>query len=173
VALKEVEGKRMRHLGRRLLALFSAASLALCLASMAAWALSRDGPMFFRAGGVRFSAQHGQLWVHWETPYRPAAPGSPSRFLARRRVALVSFIKTDVVVDGPSGTVRNVTSDLYVPLWLIAAASAPAPAAWALRRSLARRRRLPGHCPSCGYDLRASLGRCPECGAEHSAPNSD
>ena len=34
-------------------------------------------------------------------------------------------------------------------------------AAWARRR----RRSKPGHCPSCGYDLRATPERCPECGA--------
>jgi hypothetical protein len=27
-----------------------------------------------------------------------------------------------------------------------------------------RRRPSPGHCPACGYDLRASPDRCPECG---------
>lgn len=28
----------------------------------------------------------------------------------------------------------------------------------------AKRRKPTGHCPVCGYDLRASTGRCPECG---------
>ena len=35
------------------------------------------------------------------------------------------------------------------------------PVARALRRQLFHR---PGHCPHCGYDLRASPDRCPECG---------
>jgi hypothetical protein len=40
------------------------------------------------------------------------------------------------------------------PLWATAAAAV---------RS-ARRHATPGHCPACGYDLRATPDRCPECG---------
>lgn len=148
---------------RKLLNLTALVSLLLCVASVAAWVLSRDKPMFFSAGGVRFSPQYGRLWVHWETPYQPAQSSSRSRFLARGRFAFVEFVKTNSVVNDPFGTVMNVTSDLYVPLWELAAAFSLAPATWAIRRSLACRR-LPGVCSTCGYDLRASPERCPECG---------
>ena len=35
--------------------------------------------------------------------------------------------------------------------------------AW--REKVQSERRQRGHCPACGYDLRATSGRCPECGA--------
>ena len=56
----------------------------------------------------------------------------------------------------PSGQRTLVVIPPWVPC-LAAAVALAAPAA--------RRRRRPGHCPQCGYDLRASAGRCPECGA--------
>jgi predicted RNA-binding Zn-ribbon protein involved in translation (DUF1610 family) len=32
-------------------------------------------------------------------------------------------------------------------------------------QAIARKRASAGHCPECGYDLRASHVRCPECGS--------
>jgi hypothetical protein len=53
---------------------------------------------------------------------------------------------------------------VYLPWWPIVLALAILPA-WKLI-GVARRRRVhpPGHCPRCGYDLRATPARCPECG---------
>jgi hypothetical protein len=50
-----------------------------------------------------------------------------------------------------------------IPFWLPVLACALPPAVWAVRHR--RRRPVPGRCPACGYDLRATPGRCPECGA--------
>jgi hypothetical protein len=56
---------------------------------------------------------------------------------------------------------RGVT--IIVPHWAIIVVTAVTPLLWLTRR-LIRRRREPGLCPICSYDLRATPGRCPECG---------
>jgi len=54
--------------------------------------------------------------------------------------------------------------EVVAPYWAITTITA-LPLLWALFRAWAKHRRhLPGHCPKCGYDLRASHDRCPECG---------
>jgi hypothetical protein len=52
-----------------------------------------------------------------------------------------------------------------VPYWFILLLLALVPVAWLGRRRRAKRRRLAGRCPACGYDLRATPNQCPECGA--------
>jgi hypothetical protein len=53
--------------------------------------------------------------------------------------------------------------NISLPMWILVLAFAIEPAIWTVRR---RRRRGPGHCRACGYDIRATPQRCPECGAE-------
>jgi hypothetical protein len=50
-----------------------------------------------------------------------------------------------------------------LPLWLPVLVFGVLPARRVLRRRRDRNRRRAGHCPACGYDLRATPGRCPEC----------
>ncbi|HZZ43719.1 MAG TPA: hypothetical protein VFE58_12340 [Tepidisphaeraceae bacterium] len=49
-------------------------------------------------------------------------------------------------------------------LWQVMILSFPMPALLLKRAIFRRRRAQTGHCPDCGYDMRASPDRCPECG---------
>ena len=64
--------------------------------------------------------------------------------------------------------------ELVVPTWL-ACAVGVAPLAVVVIGRIRRGGWVEqGHCPVCGYDLRATPGRCPECGTEPSArPTAD
>ena len=53
---------------------------------------------------------------------------------------------------------------LAVPAWAVLLVTSALPAAW-LVNTVRRRRRVPGLCASCAYDLRATPERCPECGS--------
>jgi hypothetical protein len=55
-------------------------------------------------------------------------------------------------------------SDLMIPHWSVAVLASLLPPVKFARRRRDRARRHAGHCPRCGYDLRATPGRCPECG---------
>jgi hypothetical protein len=57
-------------------------------------------------------------------------------------------------------------TELWIPAWFLLLATSLPALLW-IRRFRARLKRVrPGHCPHCGYDLRATPDRCPECGRE-------
>ena len=103
------------------------------------------------AGGVRFSVAHyaeRHNGVHWEVADHVGsyAGGNGPGWLG-------------FCVDAErSGHWYGLT----LPYYFIAAACAAAPVLSVARQL---RKRRPGLCPRCGYDLRATPDRCPECGA--------
>ena len=69
------------------------------------------------------------------------------------------WVKEDFIPYIPHSSVRVLGVPLLLPLLLLAVP----PFLW-FRRRRSRRRLGSNHCPSCGYDLRATPDRCPECG---------
>src|SRR5688572_9216250 len=66
------------------------------------------------------------------------------------------------VTDRYEGFLRG--WDFGLPHWFLALLFAILPALHLRALIRSRRRRRIGHCPRCGYDLRATPERCPECG---------
>jgi hypothetical protein len=57
-----------------------------------------------------------------------------------------------------------------MPHWAAIIATLLLPTIVVVRRRLRDKRARHGHCPACGYDLRATPDRCPECGALPAPP---
>jgi len=110
----------------------------------------------------RASARRVELWNWCGTGRDGYLPGTEFR------VAGISW-KSGEWISLHNGQARphfRVTS----PHWLNGSAACALPAL-ALVGAVRRRLRFPpGHCASCGYDLRATPDRCPECGAAPTAP---
>ena len=84
------------------------------------------------------------------------AAGPP---LASRSVGIHFDSSTLMMPSGP--TIRSTLA--RGPLWPLAVLAFMLVAVPVFRTARRSRHRA-GHCPTCGYDLRASPARCPECG---------
>ena len=139
---------------RRLFSILSIVSLLLCVAMCALWVRS-----FMIGDYVVFAT--GRHGCHISI-----ARGD-CRLVLSRGVGLEA--NGERVFSRPLeqvGEYRSGSGALYLPFWLMTAATA---LAWMAFYRRSRKPHVMGHCPACGYDMRATPDRCPECGAAQAA----
>jgi hypothetical protein len=178
---------------RRLVTLAAAASLVLCVATMALWvrsyfiadewydsrpdrydsAWSLRGIIFIQHTTLQ-SEPVAPLGVHYSSDrLTPPPPSGRARSPDPGTVRDLRFLGFQWFVSrggtGPSLYGGAVTTAarwrVAFPLWFIAILFSLLPLRWIMRT------RPPkiGSCPNCRYDLRATPDRCPECGAAPAA----
>lgn len=129
--------------------------LVACALIIAAWGVSLVHSTFLPlVDSIVVQSCNGDIWItRWviPSPYIgiPAMPG-------------LFHIRSSFGFEWPVFDFRNSMMIVIVPYWLLLSISA-IPTAILVYRD--RRKIPPGHCRTCGYDLRSiTSGRCPECG---------
>ena len=162
----------MRRSIRVILTIVAAVSLLLCVAVCALWVRSyRDGDYIClavssrRAAGI-FAAE-GHMRVSWgwniDGTWRESFwEGTTSD----------GFVTTRWF-DIDSSGLKSPVGWIGFKFPIVCALAPPALVLLFVLSRLRRRLYVAGHCPACGYDLRASPERCPECGRSKGATTSD
>jgi hypothetical protein len=146
---------------RRVFTMLTALSLLLCVAVCVLWVRSfwsNDRTARFEASGRRWWVSSNDSGLHVVNQLLGEVHGPP---LGQVRKQFLCFrYQCGLFADGtnPSWSVPH-----WPPAVVLLVLSRPLLVP--VRSSWQRRSRLQaGHCPSCGYDLRATPERCPECG---------
>jgi hypothetical protein len=131
-------------------------------------AMDGDGLSFERDAGIPVTAESDR----WQFRLHAGGLGDPHRTLpiapvqTRRWLDTAGLrLSTGRFLDRSMRPAQWYI-DARVPHWLIITLAAALPLRTALSLTLRRHSFVPGHCPTCGYDLRATPNRCPECGTE-------
>ena len=181
---------------RRHFTLASFFSLLLCLTTLAVWARSfwRHDEVSFSStrltksgwvGNVEtLHSHHGELfWGHLRYDFLPghqppdyyrgrirgpnwaSSPARQSRIDLRGQPLGWAGVGV-VTLTGADSDATYLRTDVVIPHWLLALATALLPGRLLIRYGRYRYRKSfrPGVCRSCGYDIRATPDRCPECG---------
>ncbi len=172
------EAKCMSRLRRTIFASTTLLSLVLCLAIVALWirSLTSPVPAIFWGDSVRSIGHHvsvtgGSFCYHTTWGSKPMnlsageiAMGTFSSHwdhwgISRTRSSWVRQDRSGRRTAGNFGTDQETCVSMFWPLLVFAAAGIGS-----TLKFHAARRRTPGICPICNYDLRATPDRCPECG---------
>jgi len=153
---------------RRLNHLAALLSLLVLIALVALWFRSNrteDGVFWM---GVQRSfgllSVRGTVLVAWTVNERESQPWARGWERTRRPAVRSPWTESFGWPGYSTHGYPSRTRTIVLPLWILALATVVLPVKWSIRRGRARRPE-PNHCPTCGYDVRATPSRCPECGA--------
>ncbi len=130
------------------------------------WVVSAWWQVPLRQGGSRgaYGVGAGQLLVTWPMRTQPPSGGMRVEAIELRFSGFNWWFASSRLSVVVKGTTLHLVA---VPIWTLALA-AGVPSAWLWYRD---RRRAPGLCITCSYDLRGNeSGVCPECGSEAPVP---
>lgn len=150
----------------RMLQLFPWHSVGI-LKAITLWLFENSPSIWF----ILLTADLPALYLTWNLARRQRSPRSLQAYLlfvggtVTLHISAIIYLSTLDALRTPQMTyvVERETASMFgindllvtLPAWLILAGIL----------ILKRPRQIPGLCPTCGYDLRASHDRCPECGS--------